>query len=212
MKCPVCESESFEVLKSKGKHSKDLLLQCNECSNVYRETISREKPVDIRIVISEFESSKKEYIKLYPDEELQVDDILDIDDKEVAITSIETKKGGRIYHSQVSDIETIWASSLDIPARVGISVDFGGRIISKKVHMDRDFEFHVGDVVKLGNLIFKINSIKTLERKVRKGFAKADVTKRVYGKPLDKNEKYKYDLSSNVVEISIVEEDTNVVE
>ena len=87
---------------------------------------------------------KNEYIKLYPDEELQVDDILEIDDKEVAITSIETKKGGRIYKSPVSDIETIWASSLDIPARVGISVDFGGRIISKKVHMDRDFEFHVG--------------------------------------------------------------------
>ncbi|HML06456.1 MAG TPA: HVO_0476 family zinc finger protein, partial [Methanobacterium sp.] len=162
MKCPVCESESFEVLKSKGKHSKEFLLQCNECGNVYRETISREKPVDIRIVISEFESSKKEYIKLYPDEELQVDDILDIGGREVAVTSIETKKGGRIYKSPVPDIETIWASSLDIPARVGISVDFGGRILSKKVHMDRDFEFHVGDVIKLGNLIFKVNSIKTL--------------------------------------------------
>ena len=59
MKCPVCESESFEVLKSKGKHSKEFLLQCNECGNVYRETISREKPVDIRMVISEFESSQK---------------------------------------------------------------------------------------------------------------------------------------------------------
>ena len=207
MKCPVCESESFETLKSKGKHSKEFLLQCNECGNVYREIISREKPVDIRIVISEFESSQKEYIKLYPDEELQVDDILEIDGKEVAITSIEAKNGGRVYKSQVSDINTIWASSLDIPVRVGISVDFGGRIISKKVHMDRDFEFHVGDVIKLGNLIFKINSIKTLERKVRKGFAKADVTKRVYGKPLEKNERYKYDLSSNLVEISSVEEE-----
>ena len=212
MKCPVCESESYEILKSKGKHSKEFLLQCNECGNVYRETINREKPVDIRIVISEFESSKKEYIKLYPDEELQVDDILDIGGREVAVTSIETKKGGRIYKSPVPDIETIWASSLDIPARVGISVDFGGRILSKKVHMDRDFEFHVGDVIKLGNLIFKVNSIKTLERKVRKGFAKADVTKRVYGKPLEKTERYKYDLTPNVVEISSVEEDTNVVE
>ena len=207
MKCPVCESESFEILKSKGKHSKEFLLKCNECGNVYREVIVREKPVDIRIVISEFESSQKEYIKLYPDEELQVDDILEIDGKEVAITSIEAKSGGRVYKSQVSDINTIWASSLDIPVRVGISVDFGGRIISKKVHMDRDFEFHIGDVIKLGNLIFKINSIKTLERKVRKGFAKADVTKRVYGKPLDKIERYKYDLSPNLVEISSMEEE-----
>lgn len=200
MKCPVCESSSFEVLKSKGKHSKEFILKCNECGNVYRETVVREKPVDVRIVISEFESSKKEYIKLYPDEELQVDDILDIDGRDVAVTSIETKNGGRIYKSPVSNIETIWASSLDIPARVGISVDFGGRILSKKVDMDRDFEFHVGDVVKLGNLLFRINSIKTLERKVRKGFAKAGVSKRVYGRPLDKNERYKYDLTPNIVD------------
>lgn len=200
MKCPVCESESFEVLKSKGKHSKELTLKCNDCNNVYRETITREKPVDVRIVISEFESSKKEYIKLYPDEELQVDDILDIDGREVAITSIESKNTGRIYKTPVSNIETIWASSLDIPARVGISVDFGGRILSKKVDMDRDFEFHVGDVIKLGNLLFRINSLKTLERKLRRGFAKADVTKRVYGKPLDKNERYKHDLTPNIVE------------
>lgn len=199
MKCPVCESSSFEILKSKGKHSKEFTLKCNDCGNVYRETITRDKPVDVRIVISEFESSKKEYIKLYPDEVLQVDDILDIDGREVAITSIEAKNTGRIYKTPVSNIETIWASSLDIPARVGISVDFGGRILSKKVDVDRDFEFHVGDVIKLGNLLFKINSIKTLERKVRKGFARADISKRVYGKPLDNTDRYNHDLTPNIV-------------
>ncbi|MGZ7049090.1 MAG: HVO_0476 family zinc finger protein [Methanobacterium sp.] len=199
MKCPLCESESFEVLKSKGKHSKEFTLKCTECGNVYRETISRKKPLDVRIVISEFEASRKEYIKLYADEELQVGDVIEVEGRNVAITSIENKKSGRVYKSPVSDIETIWASSLNIPARVGISVDFGGRIVSKKVDMDRDFEFHIGDVIKLGNLIFRVNSIKTLERKLRKGFAKANVTKRVYGKPLDKNERYNYDLSSNIV-------------
>lgn len=199
MKCPVCESESYEILKSKGKHSKELLLKCEECGNVYRETIIREKPVDVRIVISEFEKSKKAFVKLYPDEVLMVDDILDLDGKEVAVNSIEIKTSARVYRSQVSDIETIWASSMDIPARVGISVDFGGRIISKKVDVDRDFEFTVGDIVKMGNLIFKINSLKTIERKLRKGFAKAYVTKRVYGRPLEEFVRYNYDLSSNIV-------------
>lgn len=199
MKCPVCESESYEILKSKGKHSKELLLKCEECGNVYRETIIREKPVDVRIVISEFEKSKKEFIKLYPDEVLMVDDILDVGGKEVAVNSIETKSSARVYRSSVSDIETIWASSMDIPARVGISVDFGGRIISKKVDVDRDFEFAVGDIVKVGNLVFKVTSLKTIERKVRKGFAKAYVTKRVYGRPLEEFVRYNYDLSSNIV-------------
>lgn len=200
MKCPVCESEYYEILKSKGKHSKELLLKCEECGNIYKEFIAREKPVDVRIVISEFESSKKEFIKLYPDEELEVDDILDIGEKEVAINSIENKRGGRVGKSMVSEIDTIWASSMDIPARVGISVDFGGRILSKKVDVDRDFEFHIGDVVKLGNLLLKINSIKTIERKVRKGFARASVAKRVYGKPLEKGIRYNYDLSSKIVQ------------
>lgn len=199
MKCPVCESESYEILKSKGKHSKELLLKCEECGNIYRETIIREKPVDVRIVISEFEKSKKAFVKLYPDEVLMVDDILDLDGKEVAVNSIEIKTSARVYRSQVSDIETIWASSMDIPARVGISVDFGGRIISKKVDVDRDFEFTVGDIVKMGNLIFKITSMKTIERKLRKGFAKAYVTKRVYGRPLEEFVRYNYDLSSNIV-------------
>lgn len=199
MKCPVCESESYEVLKSKGKHSKELLLKCEECGNVYRETIVRKKPVDVRIIVSEFEKSEKEFVKLYPDEELMVDEILNVGGKEVAINSIETKSSARVYRSLVSDIETIWASSMDIPARVGISVDFGGRIVSKKVDIDRDFEFTVGDIVKLGNLIFKITSLKTIERKLRKGFARASVTKRVYGKPLEELVRYNYDLSSNIV-------------
>lgn len=199
MKCPVCNSKSFEVLKSKGKHSMEFILQCGECGNVYRETITRKKPIDVRIIVSEFGSSRKEYIKLYGEEELQINDILDIDGKKAAITSIETKNGGRVYKNQVSDIETIWASSLDIPARVGISVDFGGRVISRKVDIDSDFEFHIGDVVKLENIIFRINSIKTLERKLRRGFARANVIKRVYGKPLDKNGQYNYDLSHNVM-------------
>ena len=199
MKCPVCESESYEILKSKGKHSKELLLKCEECGNVYRETIIREKPVDVRIDISDYEKSKKAFVNLYHDEVLMVDDILDLDGKEVAVNSIEIKTSARVYRSQVSDIETIWASSMDIPARVGISVDFGGRIISKKVDVDRDFEFTVGDIVKMGNLIFKINSLKTIERKLRKGFAKAYVTKRVYGRPLEEFVRYNYDLSSNIV-------------
>jgi uncharacterized Zn finger protein len=200
MKCPVCESESFEILKSKGKHSKEFILQCNECGNVYREIINRKKPIDIRIIISEFESSKKDYVKLYEDEVLQVDEVLDFHGKKAVISSIETKNGGRTYKSPVSNIETIWATSLELPARVGISVDFGGRIVSKKVDVDGDFEFHVGDIIKLGNIIFRVNSLKTIERKLRRGFAKADVTKRVYGKPVIKNEKYSHDLSSNIVD------------
>ena len=137
-------------------------------------------------------------IKLYEDEILHLGDLIDLDGREAEITSLENKRGGRVSKSAVEDVETIWASYTDIPARVGISIDYGGRILSQKVEVNPDFEFTIGEVVKMGNIIFRINSLKTLERKMRKGFARASVTKRVYGRPVDEH-RFKYDLTSKVV-------------
>jgi uncharacterized Zn finger protein len=198
MNCPVCGSDSLEVIKSKGKKSKELLLKCEECGNIFREVMDVVKLVDIRVVVSEFEKSHKTFIKLYEDETLHTGARIDINGREAEITSIENKRGGRVSKSTVDEVETIWASYADIPARVGISVDYGGRILSQKVDVNPDFEFTIGEVAKIGNIIFKINSLKTLERKMRKGFARASVTKRVYGRPVDEG-RFKYDLTSKVV-------------
>lgn len=198
MRCNVCGSESLAIIKSKGKNSKELLLECEECGNIFRETIDIGKPLDCRVVVSEFEKSHKSFIKLYPSEILQTGDAIEVDGREAEITSLENKRGGRVSKSPVDDINTIWASYLDTPARVGISVDFSGRILSEKVEVNRDFEFVIGDVIKMGNLIFRINSLKTMERKMRRGFARASVTKRVYGRPVD-DEKVNHDLSSRVL-------------
>ena len=207
MKCTVCGSESCEILKSKGKISKELLLKCNNCGNIFRETVDVGKPVDIRVVVSEYESSHKTFVKIYPDEFLEFEGVIDIDGRPAEITSLENKRGGRVMACPVSEIDTIWASYIDTPARIGISVDYGGRILSRKVEVDREFEFTIGDVVKMGNVIFKIRAMKTQDRKMRKGFAKAFVIKRVYGRPGDDLKHYQYDLTSKIVEVNVV--DTN---
>lgn len=193
MNCPVCGSDSLELIKSKGKKSRELLLKCEECNNIFKEVVEVGKPVDCRVVVSEFEDTHKTFIKVYPDDVLHTGDRVNLNGREAKITSIENKKGGRVSQSVVEDVETIWASYADIPARVGISIDFGGRILSEKVDVDPDFKFTIGDVVKMRNIIFRINSLKTLERKMRKGFARASVTKRVYGRPVD-DKRFKYDL------------------
>lgn len=198
MKCSECNSESLEILKSKGKKSRELLLKCNDCGNIFRELIDVDNPMDVRVVVSEFEKSHKTFIKLYPDEILESGVLLDLNGREASISSIENKRGGRVSRSLVKDTETIWATYHDIPARVGISVDYGGRILSQKVDVNPDFEFTIGDVVKMGNIIFRINSLKTLERKMRRGFARASVTKRVYGRPVEEG-RFKYDLSNKVI-------------
>lgn len=202
MNCTQCGSESCEILKSKGKKSKELLLQCNECGNIFRETVEVEKPLKIRVVVSEYESSHKTSVDLYADELLEFEGILDLDGRPAQITSIENNRGGRVMVAKVSEIDTIWASYIDTPARIGISVDYGGRILSRKVEVDREFEFTIGDVVKLGTEIFKIRAMKTQDRKMRKGFAKAFVIKRVYGRPDKDLRRYNYDLTSKIVEVS----------
>jgi uncharacterized Zn finger protein len=207
MKCTVCGSESCEILKSKGKTSKELLLKCNNCGNIFRETVEVEKPVDVRVVVSEYESSHKSVVKLYPDEFLEFEGVLDLDGRPAQITSIENKRGGRVMVSPVSEIDTIWATYIDTPARVGISVDYGGKILSRKVQVDREFEFTIGDVVKLGDVLFKIRAMKTQDRKMRKGFAKAFVIKRVYGRPGDDLKRYQYDLTSKIFKLDGVETD-----
>ena len=206
MKCTVCGSESCEILKSKGKLSKELLLKCNKCGNIFRETVEVERPVKVRVVVSEYESSHKTFVMLYPDEFLEFEGVLDLDGRPAEITSIENKKGGRVMVSAVSEIDTIWASYIDTPSRVGISIDFGGRILSKKVVVDREFEFTIGDVVKLGDILFKIKAMKTQDRKMRKGFAKAFVIKRVYGRPGDDLKRYTYDLTSKIIEFKYMDD------
>ena len=207
MKCPVCDSESCEILKTKGKNTKDVLLKCNECGNTFRETITIPKMVECRVIISKFEESVKKTIKIYPDEVLEAGEVLIVDDEEVEITSLENIRGGRVLKSPVSELVTIWAASLAGPARVGISIDYGGRILSRKVEVERDFQFNVGDVVKLERAVFQIKSMKTITSRVRKGGAVAEQIKRVYGRPADKRDRFQYDLTSKIVEtVEIVDE------
>ncbi|MBI5460534.1 HVO_0476 family zinc finger protein [Methanobacterium sp.] len=204
MKCPVCDSESHEILKTKGKNTKEVLLKCNECGNTFRETINIPKMVECRVIISKFEESVKKTIKLYPDEILQAGEVLIVDDEEVEITSLENTRGGRVLKSPVSELVTIWAASLAGPARVGISIDYGGRILSRKVEVERDFQFNVGDVVKLERSVFQIKSMKTITSRIRKGGAVAEQIKRVYGRPADKRDRFQYDLTSKIVETAEV--------
>lgn len=203
MECPICGSENIDTLKSKRISSKsgeinELLLKCNNCESVFKDKITESKPIPIRLIISEYESSKKTHIDIYPDEKLSKDNILLSDMGEVEITSLETKDGRRVSSSIAKDVSTIWASSIEIPSRIGVSVDLTGNVDSFKVEVDRETEFATDDFVKIAEYVIRINVIKTLERKTRKGYAKARVIQRIYGRPVKFNN-YDYDLTDKIV-------------
>ena len=201
MECPLCGCDEIEIINSKVKNTKKVIqeewiLKCEGCGHVFRDTFSQKKPRSFRIIISEQDKSIKTTIDLPPNEELFVGDVLISDYGQVKVTSIEVD-GVRVNNALINNSSTIWASSNEIPARIGISVDLHGEVDSYKVDLDRDFKISVGDLIKIENYIIRVHIIKTAERKTDSGFARADVIKRVYGRP-SKMRKFDYDLTDKI--------------
>ena len=205
MDCPICGSDEIEILNSKQKTSKkkfteEYLLKCEDCGHVFKDVVSLKKPRPYRIIISEQDKSHKTTIDLSPSDELEIGDVLLSEFGQVEVSGIEVGDK-RVKKSQLEDVNTIWASSIEIPARIGFSVDLHGEVDSYKLDLERDFEIAPGDVVKIDNHIVKVHVIKTQERKLTSGFAKANVIMSVYSKPVKLNN-YDYDLTKNIFIIS----------
>lgn len=201
MDCPVCGSDDVEILNSKQKSSKkkfteEYLIKCEDCGHVFKDIVSLKKPIPYRLIISEQDKSHKITIDLSPSDELSVGDVLLSDLGQVEVTSIEVNDK-RVKKSVIEDISTIWASSIEIPARIGFSVDLHGEVDSYKLDLERDFEIAPGDIVKIDKHVVKVHVIKTQERKLTSGFAKAGVIKRVYSKPVKFNN-HDYDLTKYI--------------
>ena len=201
MDCPICGSDEIEIINSKQKTTKkklteEYLLKCEDCGHVFRNVVSLKKPRPYRLIISEQDKSYKTSIDLSPSDQLEVGDVLLSEMGQVEVTGIEVGDK-RVNKSNLEEVDTIWASSVEIPARIGFSVDLHGEVDSYKLDLERDFEIAPGDVVKIENHIVRVHVIKTQDRKLTSGFAKAGVIKRVYSKPVRFNN-YDYDLTSNI--------------
>lgn len=202
MDCPICGSDDIEILNSKQKSSKkklmeEYLLKCEDCGHVFKDVISLKKPKPYRLIISEQDKSHKTTIELSPSDELKSGDVLLSEVGQVEVTSIEVGDK-RVNKAKLEDVNTIWANSIEIPARIGFSVDLHGEVDSYKLDLERDFEIAPGDVVKIDKHVVKVHVVKTQERKLTSGFAKAAVITRVYSKPVKFNN-YDYDLTKYII-------------
>lgn len=202
MDCPICGSDDVEILNSKQKSSKkklmeEYLLKCEDCGHVFKDVISLKKPRPYRLIVSEQDKSHKTTIGLSPSDELKSGDVLLSDIGQVEVTSIEVGDK-RVTKAMLEDVNTIWANSIEIPARIGFSVDLHGEVDSYKLDLERDFEIAPGDVVKIDKHIVKVHVVKTQDRKLTSGFAKASVITRVYSKPV-KFSNYDYDLTKDII-------------
>jgi len=193
--CPICDDITpHDILKRQEskKHIK-LTVKCLNCGYVH-EIEKTIKLKDVKVIISRYGESEKKVSQLPADEVLKVGDIINIFGEDVEITSIETTK--RVMSSKVEDIQTIWAKSLNIPKKVGISINDRDTTYSINILVPQDYVFDNETTYRVGRMFFKIKMIKT-----EKGTFKREIArkiKRIYANSSRPVRNYE-DLTENIV-------------
>ena len=193
--CPICDdiTPHIELKREESKKYFKITVRCLGCGHVHHIE-ERIKLKDIHVIISRYGESEKKTIQLPTDEILKVGDNLVVYGEDVEITGIDTTK--RVSSSSVEEITTLWVKSLNIPKKVGISINDGITTHSVNVLVPNDYVFDNKTLYRVGRLFFRIKKIKT-----EKGTFKRELAikiKRIYSdsaKPLRDFE----DLTENIV-------------
>jgi len=183
IECPMCRSETLhEVLSGRMGGKADAVLdstvKCRACGHVHHSVLKVERPIDVPVIISWVDQSKRGSIALGPDEALAVDDEIMCGEDPVLVTSLESK-GARVKQAKARDITTIWGKRFD-KVRVPFSVSHLGKSYSEHVLAVPDEEFFIGDVLKVGRNEVVIHSIKVKDKSLSTGGACARDIVRVY--------------------------------
>ena len=183
VECPMCKEDTLHQVLSgrvKGKTSNvlDSTVKCRTCGAVHHVVLKSDKPVEVQVVVSWLEDSRRSSIVLGPDEVLGVGDEIVVADLPVLVTSIESR-GARVEVCKARDIDSVWGKRFD-QVKLQFSVNHHGKSYSESKIVSPDEEFFVGDMVELGKKDVVIHSIKTRFKTVRRGGASARDIVRVY--------------------------------
>ena len=183
--CPSCGKPTLHDIKkgklsTKGKITYDSVVQCTECNHVHRVVITEDKNIEIPVIISTLESSKKDSITLPPDMKIEVGEEFMLDDVAIKVTGIELE-GKRVKQAAVSDIKTLWCKSYD-KIKLKLSINRGSRTVSRSLFAVPDEEFYIGDVIKSGRDRIVIHKIRTEWETIKDGGTSAREIVRLYGR------------------------------
>ncbi len=174
------------------KYFANILARCESCGTVNPVQIVFYGPKKIKVTISRYEESECKEINVDPNDVFSVGDVIEVNGEKVEITNISTYEKDKVKSAKAKDIQCIWGVSLDIPARIGVSINLpSGYTISEKIEVDRDKEFTVGEIYELDGILFKVHAIKPKGKPTvkREGESvKAKEIKRIYGKPVRSGE------------------------
>jgi len=185
--CPFCEKETMNhVLRGTFSSRKsgvvDSVVECLECQSVQHVTIRIEKDIEVPVILSKGEMSKKLSVSLSPEEMVSVGEEMMVDGKRAKVTAIDVGEK-RVQSSFAKEITTLWTKYYEkVPVKVSI-VD-KARVYSRKIWAIPEEEFEVGEILELEGTSCVIYMIKAKERKLKKGYEIAENIVRIYTKPI----------------------------
>lgn len=186
--CPGCGNETIQTvlrgtMGTKGQYlTIDATVECTECGRVHHALVREPKPIEVPIVVSFGDQSRRAKVELAGDDEITLGEALVVEGKTCKLTGIEAKDLRRVEAANVSDVQTLWAKEFEeIP--VGFAINLGKKTITKVVAAPPEKEFSVGEEFVFGRLRVTVHAIKTEERLLKRGSAEAGEIKRVFAQP-----------------------------
>jgi uncharacterized Zn finger protein len=184
--CPQCSPEE-EVMHTVVKSH---LLKCEQCGFIHRLPHEKKKEIKLKVIVSRQGQSSAQEIEVNEDEVLHAGDefVVDIgeDVSGVRIQSLELKTAGRSESAKAKDVRTIWARAID-EVVVKIAVQRLGETESLDYKVNGDYEFTIGDIMKLKGYEVCISAIKVRDggifKRVGKSVKAKDI-RRIYSKIL----------------------------
>ncbi|HTX44374.1 MAG TPA: HVO_0476 family zinc finger protein [Methanocella sp.] len=187
--CPRCSPEEGVMHTVVKRH----LVKCEQCGFIHRLPHEKKKAIKARVIVSRQQESSTRQIEVNEDEELHAGDEFVIDVGEdvsgVRIQSLELKTGGRAEKAKARDVRTIWARAID-EVVVKIAVQQKEKTESLDYKVNGDYEFAIGDVMRLKEYEVAITAIKVRDGGLfkREGRSiKAKDIRRIYSKILSRD-------------------------
>lgn len=182
--CPQCSPEEAVMHTVVKSH----LLKCDACGFIHRLPHEKKKELQLKVIVSRGSESTAQQIEVNADETLHAGDefIVDVgeDVSGVRIQSLELYTGGRSESAKAKDVRTIWARAID-EVIVKIAVQRLGETESLDYKVNGDYEFTIGDLMKLKGYEVRINAIKVRDGGIFKRTGKsvrAKDIRRIYSK------------------------------
>ncbi|MCK4717043.1 MAG: hypothetical protein KAT70_00125, partial [Thermoplasmata archaeon] len=193
LECPECGEETRHKVhrgrfEGKKKRVLRMVVECSVCGSKREEEMRQEKDREVRLMISDGQSTEHISMWLAENERLVLGDELFMENGLRTIISAIDVGLQRPTSARVADIDTLWVATRE-DVDVKISIHKGTTTLSKTLVLHYDEELTVGDVVEVDDRMMDIYKIKTTDKILNKGTARADDIVRVYVKRVFKRGK-----------------------